>query len=97
MIQNVTVIKHQTLFDISLMVYGNIEGVFALCLANDVSITESLKPGQLLIVPEFTNTNNEIVAYYKAKQITPATGLTDQEIKIINLEDDSCNYCKLFE
>ncbi len=75
--KTITVIKHQSLFDIALMAYGTIEGILMLCLENDVAMTDELEPGRVLRVPEFEGANKEIVEYYKAKNIQPATDYID--------------------
>ena len=92
----ITVIKHQSLFDIAIQTYGTIEGIFSLCLENDIAITDELEPGRVLNVPKFDGANNEIVEYYKARNIKPATGITQQEAET-TIPEEGCNYCKLFE
>ncbi len=41
----------QNLYDVSIMIWGSIEGVFALAVANDCRITDELEVGRELIVP----------------------------------------------
>lgn len=90
----VTVLHNQSLFDISIQVYGSISYVFDLALANGLSITSDLEPGQQIEVPKIEVENTSIRDYYAANGIKPATAIDDQDN---DDQGESCNYCKLFE
>ena len=95
----VTVIKYQSLFDLSIQVYGTQEGVLILAMANGLSVTDELEPGSVLKVPEFAEANTEIVSYYRANNIKPATALGATDKKIIennNGNNNACNLCQYF-
>jgi hypothetical protein len=90
----VTVSNNQSLLDISIQVYGSIAQAFDLALANGLSITSVLEPGQVLETPDLETENADIRDYYAANGIKPATAIRDKERPS---NGDSCNYCKLFE
>jgi hypothetical protein len=65
-------LESQSLLDIALQETGTIEGIFDLAVANDLSLTDALVPGQKLSGTAVLNKG--IQDYYTAKGITPATG-----------------------
>lgn len=69
----VIAIHNQNLLDIAIQEYGDVRAVFDLALVNDISITELLSPGQELLLPESQFVDGDILAYYKANNIKPAT------------------------
>lgn len=91
----VTVLNNQSLFDLAIQVYGSTRYVFDLALANGLSVTGSLEPGQVLEVPEVQTESGDVQRYYEANGIKPSTSLRPEDMAIGN--NDSCNYCKLFE
>ncbi len=88
-----TVLHNQSLFDISIQVYGSIAYVFDLALANGLSITSDLVPGQQIEVPEIEVESTSIRDYYAANGIKPATAIIEENLP----NEGDCNYCKLFE
>lgn len=91
----VTAVNGQSLFDLAIQLYGSVKYVFELAMANGLSITQELEPGQLLEVPELETENNGIKDYYAANGIKPATAIRDEDIT--GTPGGACNYCKLFE
>lgn len=89
----VTVLHNQSLFDISIQVYGSVAYVFDLALANGLSITSDLVPGQQIEVPEIEVESTSIRDYYAANGIKPATAIIEENLP----SEGDCNYCKLFE
>ncbi|MCH4824304.1 hypothetical protein ML462_14100 [Gramella lutea] len=83
----------QSLFDLSIQTYGSVAYVFDLALANGLSITSVLEPGQHIEAPEIEVESTDIQNYYQSHGIKPATAI---ETELLETEDD-CNYCKLFE
>lgn len=70
-------VKHnQSLFDIAIQVYGTIEGIVEIAVANGLSITGELIQGQLLQIPDYSDTKIEVVKYFSERKLTPATGST---------------------
>ncbi|MEO2064501.1 MAG: LysM domain-containing protein [Christiangramia sp.] len=89
----VTVSNNQSLFDIAIQVYGSVKYAFDLALANGLSITSDLAPGDQLEVPELETDHLDIRDYYAANGIRPATAITADQLP----QEGDCNYCKLFE
>lgn len=89
----VTVSNNQSLFDIAIQVYGSVKYAFDLALANGLSITSDLAPGDQLEVPEIETDQVDIRDYYAANGIKPATAITADQLP----KEGDCNYCKLFE
>ncbi len=73
--KTITVHANQTLFDIVLQAYGDIDGVFDLCRDNDIQFFELLKAGQVLV---YNGKNNNIVEYYKRHKIQPTSGVKQE-------------------
>ncbi len=73
--RTVTVAVNQTIFDIALQTYGDIDGVFNLCRDNDIQFFEPVKAGQTLVVNKKNIINKNIVKYYQRHGIYPASGV----------------------
>ncbi len=73
--KTITVLANQTLFDIALQVYGDIDGVFDLCRDNDIQFFEPVEAGQAIVIREENIINKNIVKYYKRHGICPASGV----------------------
>lgn len=69
----ITVLSNQSLLDIAIQEDGNVLAAFEWALANGISITEELVPGQKLIIPKSVNRDNEIANYFKSKKQNIAT------------------------
>jgi hypothetical protein len=69
----IKVLSGQTLIDIALQQYGCYEGIAILCQDNGLSFTSEIKAGDTLIIrdamPELTDTNIKIAAYYAANKV----------------------------
>jgi len=81
----VKVLDNQTLMDISIQVYGTIEGIYLLALSNELSITDYLQPGQILEIPNNDNINADTLGYYNKNLIKPTTGQSNLSIESIPL------------
>lgn len=69
----------QSLLDIAVQTSGSVEAAFDIAAANDVSVSESLSAGvQIETVPAADRT---VLQRYTARQIRPATELSDEEIE----------------
>lgn len=66
-------LHNQNLLDISIQHTGTVENCFIIAVANGLCISDDLIPGQKLIIPDDVVINNEILNYYTAKEIQPAT------------------------
>lgn len=73
MIEKYKVLNNQTVTDIAVQEIGSALGVIDLAVANNISPTEKLTPGQLLIIPVSRYENKTVKAFFKAKGLTVAT------------------------
>lgn len=74
------ILSGQSLVDIALQECGSVEGVFALALANEISLTAMLTAGNnLLLVNVATPT---VTNYYSVRSLRPATDITDSSVKL---------------
>lgn len=67
------VLAGQSLADVALRVYGSAEGAIVLAKVNRIDITNTLRAGMELEVPEDAQGVKGIVEYYKNHRICPAT------------------------
>ena len=66
-------VRHrQTLSDICLQVYGTLDGIIALALANRIPVSGELQPGTVLSCPDVTY-DNYLQTYVRKNAIVPAT------------------------
>tara|TARA_R110002126_G_scaffold78629_2_gene195671 strand:+ start:12414 stop:12704 length:291 start_codon:yes stop_codon:yes gene_type:complete len=73
---NITVLHNQSLLDIAIQYTGRAENYLKIAMANDVVPTEPIAPGTILVIPEDIEKDEQIVNYYKANNIQPATALS---------------------
>ena len=78
----ITVLHNQSLLDLALQHTGTIESVFEMAEANALNITDDVVAGKTLVLPAEMLTNKDILSYYKAKNLQPATAFTkaDEEV-----------------
>ncbi len=72
------VLSHQNVLDIAVQAYGSAEAAFDLALANDLSLSDDLVPGQVLQLPESAYKDTDIAGYYENKKLQPATALSKE-------------------
>jgi hypothetical protein len=70
--------RDQSLFDVALVQFGNIEQAFELALENDISLTGDITGLELNTV--LVANKPAIVNYYRNNNITPATALKADEL-----------------
>lgn len=75
----VTVLNKQSLFDIAISYFGTVEAVIDIAFVNNISITDELTPGQVLKLPNKDYGFKEVIKYYRAEKIQPATTGVDIE------------------
>ncbi len=73
MATTITILHNQSLLDIAIQHTGRVENAFALAVANGISVTDDLTPGKDLVIPDTVQMDSDIVNYYSAKGIQPAT------------------------
>lgn len=78
----ITVLHHQSLLDLALQHTGRVENAFELALANGLSLTDDVQAGERLELPQSIAQDADILAYYTAKHIQPATAITGQSEKL---------------
>lgn len=67
----ITVGNRQSFLDLAMQHAGDTEAALAMCIQNDVPITEEYPAGTLLPMPEIVN--EEIVTLYKNEFVKPAS------------------------
>ena len=76
------VYDNQTLFDICADYYGHIDNVTEVSILNQISPTETIPAGTILILENFTS-NYLVKKVLKDRNIIPATELTIQDAKFL--------------
>jgi len=71
------VLHNQSILDIAIQHTGSVFNAFAIAIANDMAISETLTAGNSILIPDNVLNDESILNYYKAKDIQPATSLTD--------------------
>ena len=81
----ITVLHNQSLLDLALQHTGTIESIFELAGLNGKSITDDMVAGAPLNVPPLSAgaRNKDILAYYMAKNIQPATAFTKEDKQVL--------------
>ena len=76
----VIVLHNQSFLDLALQYTGAGENAFALALANGLSLTDDLAAGESLqLTAHGIQLNKEILNYYQAKGIQPATAISGKQ------------------
>lgn len=70
----------QNLWDVCLQYTGTSAGLFDLALANDLSPTDTLRPGQQLELPDSMETDANMRDYFRTHGIEPATALNPEQL-----------------
>lgn len=72
----VTVLHNQSIEDIAIQATGTVSSVIAICAHNNLSLTQRLKTGLKISIPDTADTQIEIKQYYSNKRIQPASSRT---------------------
>lgn len=78
----ITALHNQSLLDLALQHTGTIESVFELAKDNDLNITDDVQAGKTLVLSSEAFTNKDILAYYTAKNIQPATAFSKEDEQV---------------
>jgi len=78
----ITALHNQSLLDLALQHTGTIESVFELAEANSLNITDDVQAGAPLYLGEGLGVRNEILSYYTAKNLQPATAFTKEDEQV---------------
>ena len=73
----VIVVKGQTLLDIAVQAAGSVEAAFEIAAANNISMTDDLAEGTSLIVPSVID--QTVADYFRVNGIIPKTGIREQD------------------
>ena len=78
----VTVLHNQSLLDLALQHTGTIESIFEFAEANTINITDDAQAGKTLVLPAEAFTNKDILGYYTAKNLQPATAFSKEDEQV---------------
>lgn len=71
------ILHNQSLLDLAIQHTGAVENAFDLALANNRSITDDLEAGDWLMAnSQELKANKDILSYYTAKKLQPATAIS---------------------
>lgn len=71
----VIILHNQNLLDLAIQHTGSVENAFAIAVANGLSLTDDLEAGRESGIPKVEQ-NKDILSYYQAKKLQPATGIS---------------------
>lgn len=78
----ITALHNQSLLDLALQHTGTIESVFEFAEANTLNITDDVVAGKTLVLPAEVFSNKDILNYYTAKNLQPATAFTKEDEQV---------------
>ena len=78
----ITALHNQSLLDLALQHTGTIESVFELAKDNALNITDDVVAGKTLVLPVEVFSNKDILGYYIAKNLQPATAFSKEDEKV---------------
>ena len=81
----ITVLHNQSFLDLALQHTGTIESIFELAVRDEKSVTDDMVAGAPLNVHPLSASarNKDILAYYTAKNIQPATAFTKEDKQVL--------------
>lgn len=71
----ITILHNQSLLDLAVQHTGAVESVFAIAVANGLSLTDDLPAGAEIQLPDNVNKDSDVLNYYSAKRLQPATAV----------------------
>ena len=78
----ITALHNQSLLDLALQHTGTIGSVFELAKDNALNITDDVQAGTPLSLGEGLEVRNEILGYYTAKNLQPATAFSKEDEQV---------------
>lgn len=87
----VTVLHAQSFLDVVLQATGSIDSIVEIAEYNNISITDDLVAGKKLNIPDSVELDEDIVNYYKAKKVQPATAMSNED-KVIADKPEGISY-----
>jgi hypothetical protein len=79
----------QSLIDVATQKLGGLDNLYALAVANEISIADELQPGQSIVL--VATSNDDVASYLDKKGVVPATAittLTEEQARIFTEEFD---------
>jgi hypothetical protein len=76
--RSVTVKDYQTLPDIAVQEMGSVDAAFELARLNDISVTDNLVSGQVILLPD-APADEYVVNEFHTKKLFPATAEKENE------------------
>lgn len=83
----ITVLHNQSLLDLALQHTGTIESIFEFAEANALNITDDVQAGKTLVLPAEVFTNKDILGYYTAKNLQPATAFSKEDEQVFERQE----------
>ena len=78
----ITALHNQSLLDLALQHTGTIESIFDLAESNNLNITDDVQAGKTLVLPAEAFSNKDILVYYTAKNLQPATAFSKEDEQV---------------
>ena len=85
----ITALNNQSLIDLSIQLTGKAENLLKLAMANNLVPSEPIPEGTEIVIPEGLEIDTDIVRYYEANGILPATQLNfelEEQIELTFLQ-----------
>lgn len=87
--------NNQSLLDIAIQTTGKAENLLKIAVANNISPTGIIAPGTAITIPENVVIDGNILKFYSANTIVPATGLSqDFDFIVLSCEEKLYNCFK---
>ena len=75
----ITALHNQTLLDVAIRHCGTVQAVVDIAILNNISITDDLIPGQIILISSKDYGFQEVVNFFALNKIDPATALTEND------------------
>ena len=76
----ITVLHNQSLLDVSIQHTGSVFNAFKIAVANGLSVSDSLIAGSELMIPNEVQNDDDVLNYYRSKNLQPATAIADKKV-----------------
>lgn len=72
---------NQSLADVAVQYLGDSAAVSDIARLNNISVSDTLMPGQILQLPDAVR-NKKVVNYYAKRGLVPASGITNNDVSL---------------
>lgn len=79
----VTAQHNQSLLDLALQATGSVDNMLQIAMHNGLIPSEPLVVGTLVAIPDTVIVDSDILNYYQANDIVPATALTEELLETV--------------